>query len=212
MECRADFDSERTAILIGSWRAMAEPETALLVDGICIERCEAELGALQRKVRALDPTWLLVGRGLDDGIAAALVRGARAVQPALHVCLLGAPGDVTFYHRWARRGCSLYLVESAGADCVAFALSAVIDHEIVIVDRTFRPQPPEGSLQEPPRITTRERDVLQLVVHGLRTKEIASRLHVSENTVESHLRSLFSKLQVSTRAEAVHKAIRSGAV
>jgi len=191
---------------------MSGPESALLVQGICIERCVAEAGALQRRLRDTRPAWLLVGRGLDDAAAAALVRAGRAVHPDLHVCLLGASEDVTCYHRWARRGCSLYLADSAGADCVAFALTAVIDHDVVIIDRAFRPQPTEVSLQEPPRITTRERDVLQLVVHGLRTKEIASRLHVSENTVESHLRSLFAKLQVSTRAEAVHKAIRSGTI
>jgi len=191
---------------------MAEPQAALLIEGVCIERCAADAAALQRRLRASGATWLLLGRGLDDATAATLARCARAVQPDLHVCLLGAPDDVNCYHRWARRGCSLYLVDSAGADCVAFALTAITNHEIVIIDRAFRPQPTEGSLQDPPRITTRERDVLQLVVHGLRTKEIASRLHVSENTVESHLRSLFAKLQVSTRAEAVHKAIRSGTI
>jgi DNA-binding CsgD family transcriptional regulator len=55
-------------------------------------------------------------------------------------------------------------------------------------------------------LTRREREVLRLVADGLTNADIASRLVVSPRTVHAHLRSVYSKLGVSTRTAAVAKA------
>lgn len=57
-------------------------------------------------------------------------------------------------------------------------------------------------------LTNREREVLQLVIQGLRNGEIAEQLHVSVKTVETHLTSLYSKLGVQSRAEAIAFALK----
>jgi len=51
-----------------------------------------------------------------------------------------------------------------------------------------------------------------LVADGLPNREIATALAISEHTVKFHLASVFGKLGVSTRAEAVHKGIRRGVI
>jgi DNA-binding NarL/FixJ family response regulator len=63
---------------------------------------------------------------------------------------------------------------------------------------------PLSSRQElqPPMLTTREKQVLALVVTGLRNGEIAAKLYLAESTVKSHLSSAFSKLGVRSRNEA----------
>ena len=55
-------------------------------------------------------------------------------------------------------------------------------------------------------ISDREYDVLPLLAAGLSNKEIGDKLHVSDNTVKTHLASLYSKLEVSRRTQAVQKA------
>jgi DNA-binding NarL/FixJ family response regulator len=59
-------------------------------------------------------------------------------------------------------------------------------------------------------LTRREEEILQLVAQGLTSREIAERLSRSVSTVESHVKNIFAKLQVSTRAQAVHQARTRG--
>jgi ATP/maltotriose-dependent transcriptional regulator MalT len=55
-------------------------------------------------------------------------------------------------------------------------------------------------------LTSRERDILTVIGNGLSNKRIARALHISPETVKSHVKSIFLKLAVSTRAEAVFRA------
>jgi DNA-binding NarL/FixJ family response regulator len=66
---------------------------------------------------------------------------------------------------------------------------------------------PRGSS---PALSTRERELLELVASGLTNKSIARRLDLSINTVKYHLASVFAKLDARTRAEAVSEAARRG--
>ena len=55
-------------------------------------------------------------------------------------------------------------------------------------------------------LTDRERDVLRLIAEGLTNQEIADRLVISLNTVKTHVKSIYHKLDVRNRAEAAAKA------
>jgi NarL family two-component system response regulator YdfI len=61
-------------------------------------------------------------------------------------------------------------------------------------------------------LTPREREVLEMLASGLSNKEIAWRMKISEHTVKFHVASIFAKLDVSTRTEAVMQGIRKGLV
>lgn len=61
-------------------------------------------------------------------------------------------------------------------------------------------------------LTQREKEVLREIAAGMQTREIAERLHVSVNTVESHRKSLMLKLEARNAVELVVKAIRMGLV
>ncbi|HET9480442.1 MAG TPA: LuxR C-terminal-related transcriptional regulator [Candidatus Polarisedimenticolia bacterium] len=75
-----------------------------------------------------------------------------------------------------------------------------------LVELTGLPES-EGALA---LLTARERDVLRLVTEGLTNAQIADRLHVSSNTIASHLKNLFPKLGVSSRAQAAALAATRG--
>ena len=62
------------------------------------------------------------------------------------------------------------------------------------------------------RLTPREREVLQALAEGSSDREIARRLHVGEGTVHSHVTNILSKLEVSSRLQALVFAVRHGVV
>jgi DNA-binding NarL/FixJ family response regulator len=64
----------------------------------------------------------------------------------------------------------------------------------------------------PDPLTTRENEVLQLIALGLANKQIAARLSISEHTVKFHLTSLYAKLNVSSRTEAVRAGFGLGLI
>ena len=61
-------------------------------------------------------------------------------------------------------------------------------------------------------MTAREQEVLHLLARGMRNKEIATRLFVSERTVNFHLANIYQKLNVSGRTEALSKALEQGLI
>ena len=69
-------------------------------------------------------------------------------------------------------------------------------------------QEDDGQVVDP--LTERERQVLQLAAEGLANKQIATSLEISENTVKFHLSSLYAKLGVTNRTEAVRTGARRG--
>ncbi len=72
--------------------------------------------------------------------------------------------------------------------------------------------PARPATPDPDRLTERELDVLRLVTAGLRNKEIATRLGISENTAKFHLRNILDKLHAESRAEVAARAVREGLV
>ena len=61
-----------------------------------------------------------------------------------------------------------------------------------------------------PLLSDRELEVLECMLDGLTTQQISNRLFISDNTVKTHVRHIFDKLEVSNRAEAVGKAMQLG--
>ena len=103
----------------------------------------------------------------------------------------------------------------------AAALRALIaaDPHLEIVDLVEQAEavislPPAQRDVDPPleTLTVREHEVLALVADGLSNRDIAGRLAISEHTVKFHLASIFGKLGVSTRTEAVQRGLRLGVI
>jgi len=112
-------------------------------------------------------------------------------------------------HRALSSGAATYLLKDT--------LSDDLIHFVREVHAGRRPIRPEvlARLDEraaAPTLTPREIQVMELVAEGLRNKEIASTLAISEETVQVHLRNIFAKLKVGERTAALNVAIRRGIV
>jgi two-component system, NarL family, response regulator len=113
----------------------------------------------------------------------------------------------------------IYQAMQAGA--VTYLLKNTRSEKMIGVIRKVaaggRPVPPEVAQKLADRmfesdLTNREIEVLDLIARGLRNKEIADRLNITEQTAQSHVKSILAKLSVHDRTEAVTIAIRRGIV
>ena len=68
---------------------------------------------------------------------------------------------------------------------------------------------PDSLISAKPQLTRRELEVLTCMVEGLKDRSISDTLHISENTVRSHIKSIYRKLSVSSKSQAVAKAINT---
>lgn len=115
-----------------------------------------------------------------------------------------------------RVGARGYLLKDAEADEVAHAVRAVARGELVFgpgvaghVLGLFATPPAARPL---PELSDREREVLTLMAAGLGNARIGARLSVSPKTVANHASSIFAKLRVSGRVEAIARARAAGLV
>ena len=106
-------------------------------------------------------------------------------------------------------------VEAVSAGLAALApetLAALLSPPAAHAEELLATQGEAGPPAEPERdaLTPREREVLEMLAEGLSNKEIAWRMNISEHTVKFHVASVFAKLDVSTRTEAVMQGLRRG--
>ena len=67
-----------------------------------------------------------------------------------------------------------------------------------------------GTTQMPPSLNSSQQEILRLITEGLSNKEIASRIHLSENTVKSHIQEILRRLEARNRVQAAVRATKAG--
>ncbi|GAB1339410.1 response regulator transcription factor [Streptomyces sp. E-15] len=153
--------------------------------------------------RRTDPDVVLMDLQLGDGIdGVETTRRLRAERPAPHVLVLttyDTDADVT---RAVEAGATGYLLKAERAEDLFTAIHAAAQGRPAlsppVADRVM------SRLRDPrPTLTPRERDILAHLSRGLPNHAIARALYISEATVKTHLRRIYDKLGVDTRAGAV---------
>lgn len=151
-----------------------------------------------------------------NGIEA--TRQIKLIRPATAVLILSAYDDDQYVFGLLEAGAAGYLLKHSSGEELARAIRAVHKGEPVLdpiitrkVINHFRRS---GKVREPERssesLSQREKDVLRLAATGMSNKDIASELHLSKRTIEGHLRTIFNKLGVGSRTEAVLYSLRKG--
>ena len=182
-------------------------------DGARFERCAPELAALRRQLVLHRPLWLVIGPDIEDDVVQALVTTAWATQPDLRLAMLGPVDDLRRCERWLRGGCRVYLPDSTPLATVRKSLDFATTYDAVVVDRAFYLESARSGRPGPaPSLTIRQREVLRLLDRDLTNREIAATLHLSENTIEFHVRRLLDKLGARSRMQAVRHASDLGLV
>lgn len=159
--------------------------------------------------RAHRPDVMLVDLRMPilDGVG--VITAIRAEDPNSRVIVLTTYDTDEEIFQAVKAGARAYLLKDARREEL---LEVIVK---VHAGQTFYPQALAAKLAERisgPSLTGRELDVLTLLAAGKSNREIGVNLYISESTVKSHLKSIFGKLNVISRSEAVATAIKRGIV
>lgn len=214
----------------------AEPVRIVLVDDheMVIEGLKAMLAAFSERVQVvgqavgaeralsvvdeLQPDIVLTDVRMQGSSGLDLCQELRQRDPGRKVVMLSVYDDEQYLFQALRVGASGYLLKSISSDDLVRQLEFVHSGETAIdpgmaaraVDTAARMQRDEFWPGARQGLTQRESEILSFVVTGLSNRAIATKLVIGDETVKSHLRSIYRKLGVSDRAGAVATALREG--
>ena len=184
-------------------------ETTELKCDLAVSSCE---DAIQHLASDAAPDILLMDIGLPgmDGIEG--IRHVKSIAPSIQVIMLTVFDDNEKIFQAICAGASGYLLKSAPPDEIIRSLTDILkggapmNAQIArkVLDMFTDMVTPKGNYQ----ITNAEKEILHLLVQGNPKKQIAHDLGISFHTVDTHLRNIYSKLQVHSRSEAVAKALK----
>lgn len=178
----------------------------------------ASLGAARARMAESAVDAALIDLGLPDGDGIALIRELKAQQPACEVLVITVFADRERVLRSLEAGASGYLLKSelprqsgrlietiaAGGSPLSPSIARYLIEEMQTATRRRDTLRSESGLSE------REHEILALCARGLRYAEIAAALALSTHTINSHLKSIYRKLTVNSRAQAIYEARRRG--
>jgi DNA-binding NarL/FixJ family response regulator len=179
---------------------------------------EADNGrAVVRLVQEKSPQVVIMDISMPDLNGIEATRQIISESPGVKIIALSMHSDSLFVLNMFKAGASGYLLKDCALEELVKAVRTVLSRkiylspgisDIVIKDFVIGWSPPDSSAYS--ILTTREREVLQLMAEGRNTNQIAESLCVSVKTVEAHRKQLMNKLDIHSVAELTKYAIRQG--
>ncbi|MDD3827655.1 MAG: response regulator transcription factor [Anaerolineaceae bacterium] len=167
------------------------------------------------------PDVILLDLHLPDGLGSDFCRELLGVSPQSRVLILSAYDDDQEISAALIAGASGYVLKTVGGERLADNIRSVSRGEVLLaptvaakVVRQLSRLREEATKQEEALdgLTPREREVFFLASRGLRNSEIAEELYLSEKTIKTHLRNIYNKLNLTSKAELRLFAVRMGLV
>jgi DNA-binding NarL/FixJ family response regulator len=155
------------------------------------------------------PDIVLLDINLPDGSGIDLCKKILLSNSKTKVLALSSFGERSFVSRMLENGASGYLLKSSSEDEILQAVSEVLNGKLYL---GFDISNPSDDIKKSSELmlTRRETEVLKLIADGLTNSEIADKLFISVQTVDSHRKNLLKKFKAKNRAELTKIAFSKG--
>lgn len=201
---------------------LAEGLSMLLnsVENYQVQGCFKNLNNIEQHIRQYTPDIVLMDIGFPSGNGIDGVRKIKAIDRNIKVIMLTGMGDEESVFESLKAGADGYVLKKTSPTKLLEYISeaheggAPMTPSIArLVLRSFS-SASENEVPTPDRenLTQREKEVLRQLVNGQSYKMVAEDLNIAIDTVRSHIRRIYEKLQVNSKSEAVVKAIRNNIV
>jgi DNA-binding NarL/FixJ family response regulator len=175
----------------------------------------ADGAAALRAVERLQPELLVLDIAMPGGDGLTIAEQVRRERPGVRVMFLSMHDDDESLQRAIQLGAAGFVSKSASIEELLEAIRAVRDGRSYLssnVASRVMDLAAGRSSSTSVGLTTREREILELLTSGHRPADIATTLFLSVKTVKNHLTNVYQKLGVETGAQAVAEAYRLGLV
>jgi two-component system, NarL family, nitrate/nitrite response regulator NarL len=187
-------------------RMLIETVPGMKVVGKAGNRSEALALAASQKPNLI---LLEIDLGPEDGLD--FLAELRETAKTARVLILTGVKEIETHRRAARMGAAGLVLKEHTGDVLLKAIKKVHQGEVwldrsmmsILLNEMTTPEDLDPDTSRIAGLTNREQGVIALIAEGLKNKQIAERLFISETTVTHHLSSIFSKLGVSDRLELV---------
>ncbi len=170
-----------------------------------------------KKVHEVSPDVVLMDLRMPEMDGVEAITRIKEEKPEVKFIILTTYSDDEYIFRGIAAGARAYLLKDAPRDELFKAIRAVSRGESLIqpvVASRVLDKLAELSKKTPgvETLSDREIEVLRLMASGVSNKDIADRLSITQSTVKTHITSIFQKLNVTTRTEAVTTALKKGII
>jgi len=183
-----------------------------LFEGISVVAQAEDGESAIRMVRKHHPDVLLVDVRMPNGTGIDVVRTLRNENILPPTLLLTTFDDDAALIAGVKNGARGYLLKGVTPEILIDAIRTVAEGKSYLYAPVARQNQPEAQAKEPRLndLTTREREILRLMVSGISNREISTALSLTEGTVRNHVSNIFSKMGVNDRTRAVLQALAHG--
>jgi DNA-binding NarL/FixJ family response regulator len=207
----------RTVLVVDDHRSFADMLSAALdtVDGLtCVATAETAAEGVTLAAR-LRPGIVIMDIQMPGQVGLIATRQIREVAPDTLIVVVTAHRDQQWVGRAAQAGASAFIPKNGSLPELLDVLRRVHHGRLIVAPSAYKSGPalaPQPPTQAAPAMTQRELDVLTYLGQGMAVRGIASVLGISVHTCRGYLKSVHTKLGVSSQVEAVIKARTLGLI
>jgi DNA-binding NarL/FixJ family response regulator len=200
-----------------------DPDVRDRLSNLIIEHKQFELldasGTLEQGLSALlrhNPDVLLTDIGLPDGSGIDIIKAIEQQHLDCDAMVISGFQDENLVFKALEAGAKSYITKHDKSQIITDAILAMINGGAPmspVIARLMLLKFHSAQAQTiplPDALTPRQTNILKLLSQGFSAKEVSEKLGITYYTVTTHIKNIYTKLQVNSRAEAIYQAIEQG--
>ena len=165
-------------------------------------------------VKSQEPDVVLLDINLPDINGADICRMVRKQDKDIRIIALSVHNERPVIKNMLQSGANGYVLKNSVGEEIVTAIHTTLSGNNYLCRKTqeIMNQVREGDLVEIPKITRREKEIMELVSQGMTTPQVAEKLFISVHTVESHRKNLIEKFDATSMTAVIKQATQYGLI